>query len=219
MKLLVDKVIHAYGGKEAIEHVKSAFIKGKISALMPFGEGTSVIYFKIPRKLRVRIAYRDYTEERILNGHRGYEGTNTYPVPEVTGFRYLAIVYQYKSQDISYSLLHDAYRLSDEGKGSVNGIPLEVIRLDDKEGPPMKIYIDLNNFRIVKISGFFSMGGNETSLSSEFGDFRKVGRTEFPFKLTNYAGGQKVAETLIEQYKVNMDIDNSVFGPQSSLAR
>jgi hypothetical protein len=35
----------------------------------------------------------------------------------------------------------------------------------------------------------------------------------------NYAGGQKVAETLIEKYKINTDIGNSVFDPQFSLAR
>ena len=59
---------------------------------------------------------------------------------EVTGFRCLAIVYQYKSQAIPYGFLHDAYRLSYEGKESVNGIPVEVIGLDDKEGPATKIY-------------------------------------------------------------------------------
>ncbi len=71
----------------------------------------------------MHIAYPNFREEGILNGHRGYEGTNTYPLPEVTGFRYLAIVYQYKSQDIPYGFLHDADRLSDEGRESVNGIP------------------------------------------------------------------------------------------------
>lgn len=215
VKSLVDRVVQAYGGKEAIERVKSAFIKGKITAFMPVDKGTYIIYFKVPRKLRVHIVYRDYTEERILNGHRGYEGTDTYPVPEVTGFRYLAIVYQYKSQDIPYGLLHDAYRLSNEGIESVNGIPVEVLGLKDKEGLPMKIYINPKNFHVVKISGLFSIGGNEMTLSSEFTDFRSVGGMEFPFKLTNYAGGQKVAETLIEEYKVNTDIDNSIFEPRS----
>jgi len=219
IKSLVDKVIHASGGKKAVERVKSLFVRGRIKALMPANEGTCIIYFKIPRKLRVHIAYRNYTEERILNGHTGYEGTDTYPVPEVTGFRYLAIVYQYKSQDIPYGLLHDAYRLTDEGKDSVKGIPVEVLGLDDKEGPPMKIYIALENLRIVKISGLFSIGGNEMGLTSEFADFRRVGGMEFPFKLTNYAGAQKVAETVIEEYKVNEYIHNSIFLPQSSLAR
>jgi len=219
VKSLVDKVVQSYGGREAIERVKSLFIKGKITAWTPVDEGIYIIYFKIPRKLRVNIAYRNYTEDRILNGHRGYEGTDGYPLPEVTGIRYLSIVYQYKSQDIPYGLLHDAYRLSDEGKESVNGMPVEVLRLEDKGGPPMKIYIDLKTFRIVKISGLFSIGENETSLSSEFADFRGVSGMEFPFRFTNYAGGQKVARTLIEEYKINTDIDHSVFEPRPPLPR
>ena len=120
---------------------------------------------------------------------------------------------------MSYGFLHNAYRLSYGGKESVNGILLEVLALKDKEGPPMKICIDLKNFRIVKISGFFSIVRNEAGLSSEFTDFRSVGGIEFPFRFTNYAGGQKVAETLIEEYKINTDIDNSVFEPQSPLPR
>ncbi len=219
VKYLVNKVISSYGGREAIEHVKSIFMVGRITAWMPLDTGAYTIYFKIPRKLRVHIAYRDHTEERILNDHRGYEGTDTNPLPEVTGFRYLAIAYQYKAQDIPYGLVRNAYRLSYEGKGSVNGIAVEIMGLDDEEGPPMKIYINEENSRIVKISGFFSIEGSKMNLSSEFADFKKVGEIEFPFKLTNYAGGQKVAETLVQEYKVNMSFDNAIFDPQFHLAR
>ncbi len=219
VKSLVDQVLQAYGGKEAIEHVKSLFIKGKIRTLMHVDEGSYIIYFKIPRKLRVHIAYRNHTEDRILNGRRGYEGTGGYPLPEVNGIRYLSIVYQYKSQDVPHALLHGAYRLSDEGKESINGIPVEVLRLEDTEGPPMKIYIDLKTFRIVKISGFFSIEGNETTLFSEFADFRRVNGMEFPFRFTNYAGGQKVADMVMEEYKVDTNIGDSVFDPRFPLPR
>jgi hypothetical protein len=65
----------------------------------------------------------------------------------------------------------------------------------------MEIYIDLKDSRIVKISGFFSIRGNETNLSSEFADLKRVGGMEFPFKVTKYVGGQEVAETLIEDTK------------------
>jgi len=160
---------------------------------------------------------RNYTEDRILYEHRGYQGTDGYPLPEVAGFRYLSIIYQYKSQDIPYGLLRSAYRLSYKGKESVNAIPVEVLGLEDKEGPPMKIYIETENFRIIKISGLFSMGGNETTLSSELSDFRRLGGMEFPFTFTNFASGQKVAEILVEEYKINTEIDDSVFEPQSPI--
>ena len=56
----------------------------------------------------------------------------------------------------------------------------------------MRIHIDLENLHIVKIPGFFSIAGNEMGLSSQLADFRRVGGMEFQFKLTRYAGGQKV---------------------------
>jgi hypothetical protein len=217
VKALVDKVIEAYGGKEAIDRVKSIFIRGKITAFMPVDEGAYTIYFKMPGKLRVHIAYQNYTEDRILNGRRGYQGNDGVPLHEVSGIRYLSIAYQYKAQDIPYGLLHNAYRLSYKGKESVNAVPVEVLGLEDEDGPSMKIYIDTKNFLIVKISGLFYVGGTETSLSSEFGDFRRLDGMEFPFTIVNYAGGQKVADTRMEEYKINTGIDDSVFEPQSPL--
>ena len=124
------------------------------------------------------------------------------------------MVYQYKHIDILYGMIHDLYSISRKGKEDLNGKSVEVLHLTDQEGPPMDLYVDATTFFIVKVTGYFVVGeGRSTTLSSEFSDFRKVADTVFPFKVTNYAGGQKIAETVMKTYSIDPAIPDSLFAP------
>ena len=209
VRRIIEKVVKAYGGSKALKNVRSIYAKGRIAAFAFGEEGTYVRYFERGRRLRVDIDYPNSSEHRILNGTKGYEGGS-----EVTGDRYLAMVYQYKQLHLPYGLLHSDYRVTYEGKEQVDGKETEVLGLIDKEGPPMKIYIDTKTFYIVKVSGDFSMGGGSMELSAVFSEFRKVGGTYLPYRITNFAGGQRIAETHIREYKVNTPMAESLFGPR-----
>jgi hypothetical protein len=50
-------------------------------------------------------------------------------------------------------------------------------------------------------------------LSVEFSDFRKAGGALFPFRIANFAGGMKIAQTIIDNYYINPVIPDSLFGP------
>jgi hypothetical protein len=209
VSLIIEKVGKAYGGREALDKVKSIYAKGRITAFAFGEEGLYVRYFERGRRLRVDIDYPNSPEHRVLNGTKGYEGGS-----EVTGDRYLAMVYQYKQLDLPYGLLHDGYRITYEGSGKVDGKEAEVLGLIDKEGPPMKIYIDPQSFYVVKVSGEFSVGGGTMALSAVFSEFRKVDGTYLPFRITNFAGGQRIAETHIQEYKVNVPMAEYLFEPR-----
>jgi hypothetical protein len=161
------------------------------------------------RGRRKDIDYPNNPERRILNGDKGYEDGS-----EVTGDGLLAIVYQYRQLNLPYGLLHGDYRISYEGRKVVDGKETEVLGLEDREGPPMKVFIDRKTFYIVKVSGDFSMGGSTMALSAVFSDFRKVDGTYLPYKITNFAGGQKIAETDIRQYRINIPMAESLFEPR-----
>lgn len=202
----------AYGGRRAVENVRSVYMKGKIRALAFDDKGTYAYYLRRERKLRVNIRYSRSTEERILNGYNGYESSGTGFSP-VSGDRYLGIVYQYRQIDLPYSLLGDTYRITYEGLTEVNGRKAHILGLRSAEGPPMKIYVDAKSFFIVKVSGLFSMDGSTMTLSAEFSDFRKVQGIELPFRIVNFAGNQEIAETVVGKYEINPDIKDSLFRP------
>ncbi len=77
----------------------------------------------------------------------------------------------------------------------------------------MKLYVDPESGRIVKDSGVFTIGGMQTELSSEFHDFRKVNGRLLPFRIVNYAGGQRIGEVRIHEYRVNPRLPDSLFAP------
>ncbi len=211
---LTADIIDAYGGKGAVENVRSVYMKGKIRALAFDDKGTYVYYLKRGRKLRVNIRYTRSTEERILNGNRGYESTGA-GFSRAFGDRYLGIVYQYRQIDLPYALLSDTYRITYEGDAELNGRKARVLALSSTEGPPMKIYVDAKSFFIFRVSGFFAMDTGVLVLSAEFSDFRKVQGIKLPFKITNFAGNQKIAETVVDKYQINPVIEESLFRPGS----
>lgn len=213
IRSVISGVITAYGGEKALNALSSLYEEGHIDAFAFGDQGTYRLYFKRPKKLLVDIHYSRSQEIRILNGDRGYYGTGRVQPYEVHGFRYLAILYEYKSQDIPYSLFKGAYKVTYEGRDEVEGVQTVVLGLTGREGPPMKVYVDTTTFLIRKISGLFHIGGTATALASEFSDFRKTGGTVLPYRFINYAGGEKIAETVIREYRINAQMDNSLFNP------
>ena len=209
----INKIIDAYGGKEVVAGIHSLNIKGKIEAFMRRDHGTYEVYFKRERKLRVETKYQNSFEVRVLNGNRGFRGSGTLPPEEVHGPRYFSMVYHYKHLDIVNDLSKGVYQIRSTGESLVNGNKVEVLRLNDKEGAVMDIFVDPKNSLIVKVTAHFTDGNKNIDLSSEFSDFRKVGGTVFPFTITNYAGGMKIAQTVIEKYSINPDISDSFFTP------
>jgi len=211
--LLIAKVIEAYGGNQNIENIRSIYARGEMNAIAFRDKGAYIYYFKRPGKLRVEIKYTHSPELRILNDGRGYESIGSAPITEVGGIRSLAMLYQYKQIDLPYSIIGNGYQIRYEGKSTLKGARVEVLSLDDKEGPPMKIYIDMKKFFIRKVSGYFSVDNANTVLSVEFDDFRKIDGTVLPFKIKNFADGQKIAETVITEYKLNGEMKDSLFAP------
>jgi len=211
---LIAKTVAAYGGEKVVEGATGMHAAGDINAIMRHDRGSYEISFKRPRKLRVVTKYQRSFETRLLNGTSGYRGTGEVPLTPVTDQRYLAMVYQYKHIDILYGILHDLYSISRKGKEDLNGKRAEVLHLTDQEGPPMDVYVDAATFLIVKVTGYFVVGeGRSTTLTSEFSDFRKVADTVFPYKITNYAGGQKIAETSMQSYRIDPAIPDTIFAP------
>ncbi len=208
------QIIKAYGGKKILERTVAVHAIGHIDAFMRQDRGSYGLFFKRPRKLFVETRYQRSSETRILNGDTGYRTMNNAPLSKVNGYRLLSMVYQYKHFDLPYGLLQNAYKVTFKGKEALNGRPVLVLHLADKEGPPMDAYVDAGRFLIVKVTGHFVLGpGMAATLSSEFSDFRKVDGAVFPFKVTYYAGGMKIAQTVFKSYQVNPPIPDSLFKP------
>ena len=210
---VISNVIKAYGGEKAIKSINTIYAKGKTNALMRGLKGTYIRYFKRSRKLRVETLYSLSSEVRILNGSTGWRGNISELPSQVTGARYLAMVYQYKQLDLPYGLLKRNYRVIRAGKGYLNNKLSHVLDLLDNEGPPLRVYIDPDTFYIVKVIASLKKGEATAALSAEFSDFRIIDGVPLPHRILNYAVGHKVGETVIEEYSINPPMDDKLFRP------
>jgi hypothetical protein len=211
LSALLDRVAGAYGGLEALGRVRSVYARGRTTAFMRGDVGTYVRYMQRDGRLRVDITYTVFSERRILDGEKGMRGPGGSPLVEVTGARYGAMLYQYRSLDLPHGLLSGAYKVRREGREELGGVPVEVLGLEGGKGSPMKAYIDAEKGFVLKTTGFFTVNGRTTSLSAEFSDFRAVDGTFMPFRVANYAGGTRIGETTIEEYRINPRFGDAVW--------
>jgi hypothetical protein len=211
-KTVIDKVIAAYGGSERLSKIKAIAAEGRITAIMRGDEGTYRRTLRRDGCLFVDIVYSRSSERRILHKDKGYRGTGG-KIEEVSGPRLQAMVYQYNELNLPYGLLDDSFTVKEIRKDTLHGEAVHVLRLADRAGSQMDVFVHAENYRIVKCEGFFVMGTESTSLSAEFGDFRTIDGVLLPFKITNYAGGMKISITTIDRYQINPAINDSLFKP------
>ncbi len=211
-KTVVARVIHAYGGRGALSRISSLAAEGNIMTYMPKDGGTYFFYLKRSGKLLVDIKYAKRTEKRILNGDRGYSGTDE-AVAAATGPAYDAMVYQYNQLDLPYGLLDDAFRVAYLRGDRLGGRPVTVLKFTDRAGNEMEAAVDSENYHIVKTTALFRVGQDKARLSAAFSDFRVVDGVVLPFTIVNYADGFKISETKFANYTINPDIGDSVFSP------
>lgn len=209
----IKKVLAAYGGEASLARITSVYSTASIEAFMRGDRGSSTRFFKRPRKLRAELVYQHSSETRILNGFRGWRGSNGEPLREVHGPPYLAMAYQYKYLDLPFGFLDRGYKITYVGKETLHEKPVEILQLVDNEGTIMRVYIDAGTYLIVKVVGSFGIGPAEAELAAEFSDFREVEGVKFPFKVTNYSGGNKIAETVATEIRVNKEMSDSLFQP------
>ena len=187
--------------------------KGAVKAFMLGDEGTSNRYFQRPRKLRAELAYKKSTETRILNGARGWRSSNGKPLTEVIGPPFLGMVYQYKYLDLPFGFLDNSYTITLLPRETLHGETTDVLLLSDAEGPPMRVYVDAKTHLIARVVGSFSFGSMGTELAAEFFDYRSVEGIRFPFRIVNYGGENKIAETLINEIRLNQEMRDTLFQP------
>ncbi|NCS65871.1 MAG: hypothetical protein COS39_06195 [Hydrogenophilales bacterium CG03_land_8_20_14_0_80_62_28] len=210
---LVEKIVLAYGGAEAIEKVTAVNAEGEIKAPVRGDHGTYKRWFKRPRLLRVETAYQRGAETRILNGDQVWRSGGGSALKSISGPGAMAVIYQYKQLDLPYGLLKGVYNLRYAGKETLDGVATDALEVSDAEGPAMRVNVDVVSHYIVRISGRIEFGGAATELAAMFSDYRPMAGTVMPFRIHNFAGGMAVSETVIQHYSVNPAGDPALFDP------
>lgn len=211
---LVEQVVQAYGGQPAIDKVAALNAQGRIKSLMHRDVGSYQRWSARPRQLRVETAYANSAETRILNGQTAWRSGPGGRLGEVTGMARLATVYQFKQVDLLHGLAGRSLNLRHLGRQTLGGRPTEAMQVWDDEGPAMRVDVDTATHYIVRVAAEFRDDGGAAILAIEFSDFRPVDGMPLPFRLSNFAAGMRISETVITRYIVNPPADPTLFQPR-----
>jgi hypothetical protein len=209
---ITDKIFEAYGGRDRIANVMSVAAEGRISSLMRGEAGIYRRALRRDRRLFVAVLYSQSTERSLLDSSRGFQATDG-NLEEVFGPRYHALVDQYNELDLPFGLLDNTFTITETGRGTLKGTAVHILRLLDRAGNEIYIYVRTEDYLIIKCISTFEQGLHSMILSTEFSDFRRVEGILFPFRMVKYLGGDITGEITIRAYLLNAPIADAFFKP------
>ena len=212
---IIEKSIAAQGGREALEGVKDTVMTLSIKIYTPQGEylGERVVYSKSePVKTRI--------EQTILGVQTiiGYDGQTAWleqmgrvmvaPQAITDSFKAGALrenlLLKYKEKGCSVEYL---------GQDEVEGRACHRIKFIDKEGNETIYCFDSETYYPIKTE--FEAPDESTGqlVKNEVisSDFRTVEGMVVPFKHVVFIKGEKAAESMVKEVKINQGLDDALF--------
>lgn len=214
VRSVVETVINAHGGREAVASMKSLYAKGFISASMRKDSGVYERWYRRPGDLFVLISYSREHEVRLVTGGRGFRGDSPETLKEVSGPRLDAMLYQANAIDIVHMLMTEIANVRYEGIRSENGREGILLSFGHEfQGPSMQVLVDARSGLIIRTVGFFSVGGTNAWLAADYSDYRPVGpqKLMLPWRIANQSTGMHIGDTVIESFEINQSMPDERF--------
>ncbi len=207
---LIDRVLAAHGGKQALARVKSYRMEGTLTSTMR-GAGPFVRLFARPGRLRVFLDYPNHPETRILDGARGWRSDGKGNLLPSEGFLLGSMTVQAARANLPWILEErrdDAKLLPPEEGGKLQGIEIPV-------GPGLTLtaWVELATGRIVRSASTMDLPEMKTAFATDYADFRSVDGVLFPFREGNFASGQTTGDTVITKITLNPALTDADFRP------
>jgi len=210
---IIDKNIAAMGGKEKLLALNSVSMEGTLSF-----NGQN-----IPVKI-IQLNNKGQKITLTINGMVNYtiqtkdSGWNYFPIkgqtkPEVMP----SVVIKEMSDglDIQGSFINyeeKGHTVELTGKDDVDGTECFKIRMVTKSGLEETLFIDPNNYYVIKSVEKTKASGQEQEQTQTFRNFKKMDSGYvFPLSLTGFGPG----ELEITKIEVNIPIDESIFRPSN----
>jgi hypothetical protein len=210
---LIDQIIKAYGGRDALAKVNSIYTRDRIKMYQQDNDGWITRYFQRPRKLRVEIALYTAPETRILNEANGWLSIGTAEAKKADQSSYEGLLFQYNYMNLPFSLIDGSNTVLSLGKDKIGAVSVDVLRIKNKEGQELALSLDEKTHLISKAASPVTDGTVKTVLSVQFSDYREVNAVKVPFKRVNYYGASPVSESQMTEVVFNKAMAEGLFKP------
>lgn len=207
---LVEQILAAYGGREALAKVKAYRMEGTVTSVMR-GSGATVRTFERPDRLKIVIDYPGRLETRILDRERGWRSNPDGALTVADDFLLTSMVLQAARANLPWIL--DERRAALVSLAPMDGGKLRGLELPLGQGLALTAYVESATGRIVRSSGVLTSPAMTTNFATDYSDFRAVDGVLFPFREANFASNQSTGETVITRIAVNPPLTDADFKP------
>lgn len=207
---LIQRVVDAYGGREALARAKAFRQEGAVTSLLhPGAAGRIERAYERPGRLRVVTRYAGTVDEiRIVDGGKGWRSG-----APADGARYAAMVLQAARLDLPVLLDAWSQRVVDRGEAVLEGRSLRVLALEVGPGLTVEAHVDAATGRILRSTAAGPGPGAPLRFETVYSDFRAAGGVLFAFHEANWANGSTTGETTLEKVETLPALPAATFRP------
>ena len=212
-KIILDKMIEAIGGKEAIAKVQDSSYEGTIEFITFGMNGSMNLYQKEPDKMRMDI----HLQGRIVT--QAYDGEMAWGTDPNTGMsiEFTGPVAE-EIKKLAYgndSLLNpDKYGISYsyKGKEMLEGKEYFVLNQTFPDGKTITHYIDPQTYHTYKTKGkALNSFGVEVDQESYISDYKKAGDIITAHSIIVFEDGKESLKMIISNVNLNTGLEDSFF--------
>lgn len=210
---LIDSVLMAHGGIEALRRVSAYAMQGRIEAADRPGGATTFRTFQRPDRLRIVIHYPRVVEVRILDGQRGWrrEASGTYT--EATGPALAAMRLQAARADALWILAEHRADARAIAALEQKGHPYPGLAIALGEGLELRLYVDPETHLVAVTESSMRVEDVDTAFRTIYADYRPVDGVLFAFREENFAAGQHTGSTFLSEVRANPELGPTTFTP------
>jgi outer membrane lipoprotein-sorting protein len=211
---IIAKHEAAMGGKDKIKAVQSERVTGK----MVMGQGMEAPFtmeMARPNKMRMEFTFQGMTGVQAFDGKTGWSvmpfmgKTEPEAAPEEEAKK----MQEQASMDGLLMDYKDFGRTVEMvGKEDLEGTPVYKLKVTQKSGDVAYLYIDAEQYMLLKQTGKTKVRGQEIESETVFGDFKKVDGLVFPYSIEQKAVGMPGGMTMtVSKIELNPSVADTRF--------
>jgi hypothetical protein len=213
---LVANALAARGGVEKMKAIRSQRVSGNIS-FGPGADGPFTVEFARPGKMHMDISIAGQTIVRVYDGQSAGWVINPFVTNKdvqpmgADDLRNISDESDFDGPLLDYQSKGNHIELA--GKDQVDGKPVNLLKLTNKNGDARTYYFDASTNLLLKWVGKRKAENQELDVETFFRDYREVNGLKFAFEVdSDTPGTQLMQKITIQKIELDPDIDPLRFG-------
>ena len=200
---ILDKVAAVYGSQMPV----AIRITGSTISFSR-GEGALVRLFKSPDRFRNEITYASGPEVRTMVGPMAWN-QNKPANPALRG----AIALQAARIALPWNMLAMRASINDMGRSEVDGKPVQTLEFTIEPTLKMLLQVETDSGHIIASRGIMIAGERTMEFSTHYSEFRSVNGRTYATHEEQYAMGQHIGHSRIQNIEFLDALPDSAFAP------